>query len=95
MQVHHVLAGNQSLSRMPAPSVRVVVRLPYNRPENPPPDPPRVRSYLGRDSEMLISTQIEWTSEKADILWKVIERSRSIDGGGADCKRLECLIPPH
>lgn len=77
---------------MPAPSVRVVVRLPYNRPENPPPDPPRVCSYLCRGSEMLIPTQIEWTSEKADILWKVIERSRSIDGGGADCKRLECLI---
>ncbi|KAF8622152.1 hypothetical protein AX15_007270 [Amanita polypyramis BW_CC] len=57
---------------MPTPSVRVVVRLPYNRPENAPPDPPR----------------IQWTPEKADILWKVIERSRSIDGGGADWKGL-------
>ncbi|KAF8638536.1 hypothetical protein AX17_002079 [Amanita inopinata Kibby_2008] len=57
---------------MPAPSIRVVVRLPYNRPENAPNDSPR----------------IEWTSEKADILWKVIERSRSIDGGAADWKGL-------
>ncbi|PFH47797.1 hypothetical protein AMATHDRAFT_118618, partial [Amanita thiersii Skay4041] len=54
------------------PSVRVVVRLPYNRPDNASSDPP----------------PIEWTPEKADILWKVIERSRSIDGGGADWKGL-------
>ncbi|KIL70365.1 hypothetical protein M378DRAFT_156491 [Amanita muscaria Koide BX008] len=57
---------------MPAPSVRVVVRLPYNRPENALPDPPR----------------IEWTAEKADILWKVIERSRSVESGAADWKGL-------
>ncbi|KAK0190484.1 hypothetical protein F5146DRAFT_1194344 [Armillaria mellea] len=55
-----------------APPVRVVVRLPYNRPENPPSDPPR----------------IEWTPEKADILWKVIERSRTTDNGGTDWKGL-------
>lgn len=48
--------------------IRVVVRLPWNRPEHPV-DPPRVH----------------WTSEKADILWKVIERSRSTDNGGTDC----------
>ncbi|KAK2465969.1 hypothetical protein APHAL10511_001610 [Amanita phalloides] len=57
---------------MPAPSIRVLVRIPSNRPPNAPQDPP----------------QILWTSEKADILWKVIERSRSIDGGGADWKGL-------
>ncbi|KAJ7758565.1 hypothetical protein DFH07DRAFT_818543 [Mycena maculata] len=56
----------------PAPNMRVVVRLPWNRPEHPLPDPPR----------------IEWTSEKADILWKVIERSRSTDNGGTDWKGL-------
>ncbi|PPQ63146.1 hypothetical protein CVT24_005786 [Panaeolus cyanescens] len=58
----------------PAPSVRVVVKLPYPRPENAPPDPPK----------------IDWTPEKADILWKVIERSRSLGGGtaGADWKAL-------
>ncbi|KAF8076778.1 hypothetical protein FPV67DRAFT_1605194 [Lyophyllum atratum] len=58
---------------MPAPpSVRVVVRLPWDRPENPLVDPP----------------PIEWNAEKADILWKVIERSRSSDSGGADWKGL-------
>ncbi|KAJ7366688.1 hypothetical protein DFH08DRAFT_835165 [Mycena albidolilacea] len=51
--------------------IRVVVRLPWNRPEHPV-DPPRVH----------------WTSEKADILWKVIERSRSTDNGGTDWKGL-------
>ncbi|KAJ7134431.1 hypothetical protein C8R44DRAFT_770464 [Mycena epipterygia] len=56
----------------PAPNMRVVVRLPWNRPEHPLADPPR----------------IEWTSEKADILWKVIERSRSTDNGGTDWKGL-------
>ncbi|RDB19947.1 hypothetical protein Hypma_012923 [Hypsizygus marmoreus] len=54
------------------PSVRVVVRLPWNRPENPHVDPP----------------PIEWNTEKADILWKVIERSRSNDSGGPDWKGL-------
>ncbi|KAG5729398.1 hypothetical protein E4T56_gene5213 [Termitomyces sp. T112] len=54
-------------------SVRVVVRLPWDRPEtdalvDPPP--------------------IEWNSEKADILWKYIERSRSNDTGGPDWKGL-------
>ncbi|KAJ6557311.1 hypothetical protein DFH09DRAFT_1163727 [Mycena vulgaris] len=56
----------------PTPNMRVVVRLPWNRPEHPLADPPR----------------IEWTSEKADILWKVIERSRSTDNGGTDWKGL-------
>ncbi|CAA7258502.1 unnamed protein product [Cyclocybe aegerita] len=60
---------------MPAPApVRVIVKLPYNRPENAPSDPPK----------------IEWTPEKADILWKVIEiqRARSVDSAGADWKGL-------
>ncbi|KAF7432770.1 hypothetical protein PC9H_004713 [Pleurotus ostreatus] len=57
---------------MPAPSVRVVVRIPTPRPDQPIPDPPR----------------IEWTPEKADILWKVIELSRSSDNGGTDWKGL-------
>ncbi|KAJ7696000.1 hypothetical protein B0H17DRAFT_1054515 [Mycena rosella] len=56
----------------PTPNMRVVVRLPWNRPEQPLADPPR----------------IEWSSEKADILWKVIERSRSTDNGGTDWKGL-------
>ncbi|KAJ6620816.1 hypothetical protein B0H10DRAFT_2163433 [Mycena sp. CBHHK59/15] len=55
-----------------APNVRVVVRLPWNRPDQPLLDPPR----------------IDWPPEKADILWKVIERSRSTDNGGTDWKGL-------
>ncbi|PAV21058.1 autophagy-related 29 [Pyrrhoderma noxium] len=53
-------------TQQPPPRVRVIVRLPYNRPsegfENPP--------------------QIEWNSEKEGILWEVIARSRASDGGG-------------
>ncbi|KAF8208753.1 hypothetical protein K438DRAFT_1812814 [Mycena galopus ATCC 62051] len=54
-----------------APNVRVVVRVPWNRPEHP-----------------LADSRVQWTSEKADILWKVIERSRSTDNGGTDWKGL-------
>ncbi|KAF8806221.1 hypothetical protein BYT27DRAFT_7102467 [Phlegmacium glaucopus] len=50
------------------PAVRVIVKLPYTRDENPHKDPEK----------------IEWTQDKADILWKVIERSRSVDSAGAD-----------
>ncbi|KAG6820683.1 hypothetical protein H0H93_013201 [Arthromyces matolae] len=59
---------------MPTPtSVRVVVRLPWDRPEsNAIVDPP----------------SIEWNAEKADLLWKYIERSRSTDTGGPDWKGL-------
>ena len=69
-----------------APSVRVVVRLPFQRPENPPNDPPPVGFKLFIvDAQTNSQLQIEWTQEKADMLWKVIERSRSSDSGGADC----------
>ncbi|KAF7298847.1 Atg29-N domain-containing protein [Mycena indigotica] len=60
---------------MTQPSIRVVVRIPHNRPEAPEQvlaDPPR----------------IEWNSDKADVLWKVIERSRSKDGAAPDWKGL-------
>ncbi|CAK5269801.1 unnamed protein product [Mycena citricolor] len=60
------------MSANPPPNIRVVVRIPHNRPEQAIPDPPR----------------IEWTQEKADILWKVIERSRSTDNAGTDWKGL-------
>ncbi|PCH40928.1 hypothetical protein WOLCODRAFT_88916 [Wolfiporia cocos MD-104 SS10] len=56
----------------PAASVRVIVRLPYNRPENSLPDPPRV----------------EWNAEKEHILWEVIAKSRAIEGAGTDWKGL-------
>ncbi|KAI0650945.1 hypothetical protein C8Q79DRAFT_945859 [Trametes meyenii] len=58
---------------MPSPpAVRVVIRLPFNRPEDAPSDPPRV----------------EWNSEKEQILWEVISRSRAIEGAGTDWKGL-------
>jgi len=57
---------------MPSQPVRVVVRLPYNRPDQPVSDPPTV----------------EWTAAKADILWRVIAKSRASDGGTTDWKGL-------
>ncbi|KZT05587.1 uncharacterized protein LAESUDRAFT_726877 [Laetiporus sulphureus 93-53] len=54
------------------PPVRVIVRLPYNRPEDPPPDPPRV----------------EWNAEKEQILLEVIAKSRAIEGAGTDWQGL-------
>ncbi|KAI9574406.1 hypothetical protein HD554DRAFT_2046893 [Boletus coccyginus] len=57
---------------MPTPRVRVVVQLPYNRPDEPHPNPPHV----------------EWNAEKANILWEVIALSRTSDNGGTDWKGL-------
>ncbi|KAK7696238.1 hypothetical protein QCA50_000891 [Cerrena zonata] len=53
-------------------NIRVVVRLPYNRPEELIPDPPRV----------------EWSPEKEQILWEVIAKSRAVEGAGTDWKGL-------
>ncbi|OJT10289.1 hypothetical protein TRAPUB_13157, partial [Trametes pubescens] len=54
------------------PAVRVIVRLPYNRPEDAPLDLPRV----------------EWTAEKEKMLWEVIAHSRAIEGAATDWKGL-------
>ncbi|EIN10968.1 hypothetical protein PUNSTDRAFT_112761 [Punctularia strigosozonata HHB-11173 SS5] len=56
----------------PSQSVRVVVRLPYDRPEEAVQDPPTV----------------EWNTEKENILWEVIARSRGPDSGVTDWKGL-------
>ncbi|KAJ3970317.1 hypothetical protein EV361DRAFT_292048 [Lentinula raphanica] len=56
-------------------NVRVVVRLPYNRPVN-------------QEEQISDPPKVEWGPEKADILWKVIEKSRASDSGGADWKGL-------
>ncbi|OCB87514.1 hypothetical protein A7U60_g5419 [Sanghuangporus baumii] len=58
----------------PAPSgpVRVIIRLPYNRPPEGFENPPR----------------IEWNAEKENILWEVIARSRASDSGGTDWQGL-------
>ncbi|KAI5893612.1 uncharacterized protein SCHCODRAFT_02622277 [Schizophyllum commune H4-8] len=58
------------------PKVRVVVRLPWNRPDVPLEDPPNV----------------VWTAEKADILWKAIEQSRSRDARATDYKALAARL---
>ncbi|TFK72048.1 hypothetical protein BDN72DRAFT_836836 [Pluteus cervinus] len=60
---------------MSTPPVRIVVRLPYNRPHSPDaalPDPPRV----------------EWTPEKAEMFWRVYYQSRSNESRGADWRGL-------
>ncbi|KAI0705761.1 hypothetical protein C8T65DRAFT_652678 [Cerioporus squamosus] len=58
---------------MPSPpAVRVIVRLPYNRPEDAPADPPRV----------------EWNADKEHILWEVLAKSRAIEGANPDWKGL-------
>lgn len=70
------------------PNVRVVVRLPWDRPDNPLPDPPKV-CYTVKNTHAErtdLRHQIEWNQEKADILWRVIERSRSSDSAGPDCE---------
>lgn len=54
------------------PCIRVVVQLPYDRPDNPLQDPPH----------------IEWNAEKANILWEVIALSRTSNNGGTDWKGL-------
>ncbi|THU88929.1 hypothetical protein K435DRAFT_865813 [Dendrothele bispora CBS 962.96] len=41
-----------------------------------------------RKDQQPLQDPIEWNDEKAEILWKVIERSRAIDSGGADWKGL-------
>ena len=70
------------------PNVRVIVRLPYNRPEQPMDGPPRVGflTILYQLIPIIHQVQIEWNSEKANILWEVIARSRASDSGGTDCE---------
>ncbi|KAH8834276.1 hypothetical protein DL96DRAFT_1694504 [Flagelloscypha sp. PMI_526] len=53
------------------PPFRVVVRVPWERPEDAHDPPP-----------------IEWNSDKADILWKTIEKSRASDHQAMDWKAL-------
>ncbi|KAI6135117.1 hypothetical protein EV401DRAFT_1902723 [Pisolithus croceorrhizus] len=54
------------------PRIRVVIQLPYDRPESPLQDPPH----------------IEWNAEKANVLWEVIALSRTSNNGGTDWKGL-------
>ncbi|KAF9651754.1 hypothetical protein BDM02DRAFT_3184266 [Thelephora ganbajun] len=54
--------------RMAPLNVRVIVRVPLNRPEDSRLDPPKV----------------EWNQDKEKVLWDVIARSRATDNGGTD-----------
>ncbi|KAI0806883.1 hypothetical protein C8Q74DRAFT_20260 [Fomes fomentarius] len=56
----------------PPPAVRVIVRLPYTRPDDAPANPPR----------------IEWNADKEYILWEVIAKSRATEGATLDWKGL-------
>ncbi|TDL29357.1 hypothetical protein BD410DRAFT_892664 [Rickenella mellea] len=59
-----------------SPHTRVIVRLPFNRPEQDIQDPP----------------PIEWNAEKENILWEVIARSRASDSGGTDWQGLSAHL---
>ncbi|KAI0053598.1 hypothetical protein FA95DRAFT_464512 [Auriscalpium vulgare] len=62
---------------MQAQPFRVIVRLPYNRPEEGGDDP----------------TPVEWNTQKENHLWDVIARSRAADKGKALAARLEVPLP--
>ncbi|KAH9965898.1 hypothetical protein BC827DRAFT_1354887 [Russula dissimulans] len=61
--------------------VRVIVRLPYNRPEPSPPDP----------------ISVSWNSDKESYLWELVAKSRGSEGGAPDWKvlaaRLDVPLP--
>ncbi|KAG9015861.1 hypothetical protein FRB93_012426 [Tulasnella sp. JGI-2019a] len=56
---------------MPNP-IHLIVRLPYNRPVNPPREP----------------TPVEWSAQKDQFLWEVLSRSRGPDSAGIDWQGL-------
>ncbi|KAI0005046.1 hypothetical protein BJV74DRAFT_806591 [Russula compacta] len=56
--------------------VRVIVRLPYNRPEQPPSDP----------------VPVSWNSDKENYLWEVVAKSRASEGGAPDWKALAARL---
>lgn len=57
---------------MQAQPIRVIVRLPYNRPEHPFPDP----------------VPVSWTPDKENYLWEVVAKSRGTEAGAPDWKAL-------
>ncbi|KZT42951.1 hypothetical protein SISSUDRAFT_1125197 [Sistotremastrum suecicum HHB10207 ss-3] len=52
--------------------VHLIIRLPYNRPDDAPSDPP----------------QVEWNTEKETILWDVIAKSRATENSALDWQGL-------
>jgi hypothetical protein len=80
---------------MDAHPVRVIVRLPYNRPEHPQPDPVPVSSQLSqlKGQRTYFLPQVSWNSDKEKYLWEVVAKSRGSESGAPDC---ECLLAlPH
>ena len=77
------------VSDMPntSPPAHVIVRLPYNRPENAV-DPPVVRLPSSAEFARLTCFQVEWSAEKEAYLWDIISRSRGPAGSGTDCSFL-------
>lgn len=66
-------------------NVRVIVRIPLNRPDDSRVDPPKVgvcpRTVLPVLNRIC---QVEWNQDKEKVLWEVIARSRATDNGGTD-----------
>jgi len=82
------LEPDLSVSHMPntSPPVHVIVRLPYNRPEDAV-DPPVVGQEAPCAAEFarLTCFQVEWSAEQEAYLWDIISRSRGPAGSGTDC----------
>lgn len=66
-------------------NVRVIVRVPFNRPDESRLDPPKVRLRPNRCPLIPLNVlQVEWNQDKEKVLWEVIARSRATDNGGTD-----------
>ena len=65
-------------------NVRVIVRIPCNRPDDSRADPPKVSVQPKSELLVLRYAQVEWNQDKEKVLWEVIARSRATDNGGTD-----------
>ena len=65
-------------------NVRVIVRIPFNRPDDSRTDPPKVSVQPASEVPVLKVAQVEWNPDKEKVLWEVIARSRATDNGGTD-----------
>jgi len=65
-------------------NVRVIVRIPFNRPDDSRTDPPKVGVQPKSELLVLKYAQVEWNQDKEKVLWEVIARSRATDNGGTD-----------
>ena len=74
---------NQPMSPL---NVRVIVRVPFNRPDDDSRlDPPKVTVSSTNFSVIILTPpQVEWNQDKEKVLWEVIARSRATDNGGTD-----------